>query len=124
MNKADYLIKKGRIADPKNGEMFIIHSTRKGVTMKKIPVWEVRPYSGGATYFFNEAPYELKIILEDDFGEYEAYGTGFGDLWSYTYFGTFDEAVAKFLFNEETNRITNKYLSGKNNETEYIPACG
>lgn len=124
MNKTDYLVKKGQIADPKNGEMFVIHSTREGVTMKKIPVWEARPFGGRTKYIFNEAPYELKIIDGDEFGEYEGYGSGFGDLWAYSYFGTFDEAVAKFLFSEETKRVTDKYLSGKNNEPEYIPAYG
>jgi len=124
MNKTDYLIKKGRIADPKNGEMFVIFSTREGVMMKKLPVWEVKPYGNQTKYIFNEAPYELNIGNDAEFGESEGYGSGFGDLFSHLYLGTFDEKLANFLLEEETKRVTDKYLSGKNNEPEYIPACG
>lgn len=40
MNKTEYLVKKGRIADPANGVMFVISSNREGVTMFKAGVWD------------------------------------------------------------------------------------
>ena len=134
MNKTDYLVSKERIADPKNGEMFVIFSTREGVMMKKLPVWEVKnggrrrvndgPWKNLIKYTFNEAPYEMEIADGELYGERDGYGSGFGDLWGYTDFGTFDEKIANELLEKETKRITDKYLSGKNNEPEYIPACG
>jgi hypothetical protein len=135
MNKTDYLVKKGRIADPANGEMFIIHSTREGVSMKKLPIWEIKQYGGRrrvndgpwknlTKYTFNEAPYEMEIAEGESYGECDGYSSGFGDLWGYTDFGAFDEKFANELLEKETKRVTDKYLNGKNNEPEYIPACG
>jgi len=134
MNKQDYLIKKGRIPNPSNGEIYIIHSTRTGVTIKKVPVWETgvgmqtsfngvekvqKPYT---TYKFEEFPYVVNIPNAEMYHENDGLSTGYGDCWCWSYFTTVDEKIANKLFEEETKRVTDKYLSGKiNDDEEYFP---
>lgn len=121
MTKKQYLQNKG-ILPPDLGVMYIVSSTRAGVSMKEVDIWEVK--NGGiltrsnhgldektATkiYTFKEAPFELMIPDDRAFGENHGYGTGGGDLWSWSYFGTLDKEVAEQILHDESIRVTNKY---------------
>lgn len=134
MTKEDYLIKKGRRPDPKQGEMFIIFSNRKGVTLRKLHVWDSKP-SGTRTwsdgkkeecikYCFNEAPWEIIKGVDETYSEESSYGTGFGDLWGHTFFGTFDEQLAQDLFEKETLRVKREYLDKTESDEEIIMPVG
>lgn len=129
MNKTQYLVNKGRIPDLANGNMWIVKSTRTGVTMYELPVWEIRdssfvrqsfdPIKGKATepkvvnqktYILNDSPYDVAIEEGKTHGEQHGHGTGFGDLWSWSYFGSFDKEVAQKFYEEETLRVQMTYM--------------
>lgn len=126
MNKQDYLVKKGQIADPANGTLWIIKSTRTGVIMYEAPVWEIRTNHGVIEHFDNEgnitktstckkyklgdqSPYEIDIDDETKVGEEHGYGTGFGDLWGWSYIASPDKDKALKLYEDEKLRVQTKY---------------
>jgi len=140
MNKLEYLIKKGRIADPANGFMFVIYSNREGVTISKLPIWKI--YKTGQrinireedgkilsdkidmiTYCFNETPWEVEYPVGEKSHLISGTGTGFGDLWGYSHIFTFDQDLANELFHKETLRVQEKYLSGKHDESDNKHIC-
>ena len=126
MNKQDYLIKKGRIADPANGTLWIIKSTRISVNLYEVPVWEVSDCYGATTwhdldgnvtrkatrkkYKINEFPYEIEIYDDTKIGEDHGYGTGVGDQWGWSYHVTPDKAIAQKIYEDEKIRVQTKYL--------------
>ncbi len=129
MNKTQYLVNKGRIPDPANGNMWIVKSTRAGVSMYELPIWDISdssfvrqsfdPIKGKATepkvihqktYVLKESPYDVAIEEGKTHGEQHGYGTGCGDLWSWSYFGSLDKAVAQEIYEKETHRVQMTYM--------------
>ena len=121
MTKEEYLQNKG-VLPPDLGVMYIVFSTRAGVTMKTIDIWEVKEdgiltrykddteeQTTTKKYTFKEAPFELIIPDDMPYGEDHGYGTGSGDLWGHSYFGTLDKEVATRILQDESNRVRNKY---------------
>jgi hypothetical protein len=108
MNKTDYLRNKG-ILPPDLGEMYFVHSTRTGIKKYSLPIWGVIPYDKYTTYRFADAPYEINIGNTETFGQKDGYGTGVGDLWSWSYFASLDMSVIEKIFDEENLRIITKY---------------
>lgn len=120
MTKKDYLQNKG-ILPPDLGVMYIVTSTRAGVTMREVPIWDVRDNVisvfrddemcniESKTYKFKEAPFELTIMADDTYGEEHGYGTGFGDLWSWSHFGSLDKEVAEKILHDEKIRVAKTY---------------
>jgi hypothetical protein len=125
MNKQDYLVKKGRIADPANGALWIIKSTRTAVIMYETPVWEIEEELPTTWYDDNgnqtktttskkyilgdKEPYYISIDDESNTGEKHGYGTGFGDLWGWSYLASPDKDKALKLFEDERIRVQTKY---------------
>ena len=121
MDKQEYLIKKGIIPDPTNGVMFIVYSTPEVVDMIQLPIWQVEKSNFGRIipknsewvdvmrYHFHEAPYQMDIRLDEEFGVNECYGTGICDLWGFTYWCSLNEGLAKAYFEEEKKRVQQKY---------------
>ena len=121
MNKKEYLEKKG-LVPVDFGTMYIVHSTRVGVTLKEIKITNISnrtqtSYSkeNGAVkrnyviYDFDEGPHSLIIEEGESFGQDDGYASGWGDLWCWSYFGTLDKAVADKILEEETLRVMSKY---------------
>ncbi len=122
MNKTDYLRKKGLIP-PDLGVMYIISSTRTGAKMTELPIWDVQ--AGGVKYkmvdgtlvrgiaskkyIFRESPFEMEIEDGKEYGEDHGYGTGQGDLWGWSHYGTFDRTLAEKLLDEENLRVIKTY---------------
>lgn len=126
MNKQDYLVKKGQIADPVNGTLWIIKSTRSAVIMYEAPVWEIKPNQGVVTHYDNEGnvtktstykryklgnqePYQIDINDDTNIGEEHGYGTGCGDLWGWSYLASPDKDKALKLYEDEKLRVQIKY---------------
>lgn len=55
-------------------------------------------------------PYEVDILRGETSNKDEGYGTGFGDLWSWSYFSSFSPEEAEKYYQEELIRVKNKYL--------------
>jgi hypothetical protein len=126
MNKQDYLVKKGQIANPANGALWIIKSTRSAVVMYEAPVWEIRENMGSVTYHDDNGnvtkkttfkryklkdvePYEMDVLDDTKTGEHHGYGTGFGDLWGWSYLASPDKDIALKLYEDEKLRVQTKY---------------
>ena len=127
MNKEQYLIKKGRVANPVNGTLWIVKSTRSSVNLYEAPVWEITQNMGVTTWYDKEGnvtrtatskryklndiePFEIDIYEDTNTGEEHGYGTGFGDLWGWSYFATPDKEKAQKLYEDEKLRVQTKYL--------------
>jgi hypothetical protein len=123
MNKQDYLIKKGQVADSANGTLWIIKSTRTGVIMYEAPVVEITN-SGAITFYdddknkvtvttkrykLGESPYEIDVRDDTKIGQEHGYGTGFGDLWSWSFFASPDKDKILKLYEDEKLRVQTKY---------------
>jgi len=126
MNKQEYLIKKGRIADPTNGTLWIVKSTRLSVNLYEVPVWEISSGYGETTWYdldgnitrkttckkykIDQFPYEINVYDDTKIGEDHGYGSGVGDLWSWSYIVTPDKDIAQKIYEEEKLRVQTKYL--------------
>ena len=73
-----------------------------------------------------EAPYEVDIRQGKDIWENSGYGTGFGDLWGWTYFGCIEANLEKLKAKhlEEKERVATKYPNGKRKEETFIAPMG
>ncbi len=60
-------------------------------------------------YKLDAQPYEIDIIDGESAGSNVATGTGIGDLWSHTNYGTFSKQDAMEYMASETSRIDTKY---------------
>lgn len=108
-------------------KMWYSHSDRRGVSEpKEIYIREEKDLPDGISldlsnggyieikfprrkFGFNEAPYEMEFHNNDDFGIESQYGSGFGDLWGYTNYCSFDKnKVIDWVF-VEAERIKQKY---------------
>jgi len=127
VTKEDYLRKKGLLPPEPLGEMYTFESTRKGVgKIKKILIWKHRVSSGrGSTgefkinnYEFQESPYNGQIYDDKLVGKNIGCGSGFGDLWAWTWFISLDETALIQARQEEFLRIKEKYLDAIDEEAE------
>ena len=55
-------------------------------------------------------PYEVDILRGEISSKDDGYGTGFGDLWSWSYFSSFSKDDIEKYYEEELLRVQNKYL--------------
>ena len=56
-------------------------------------------------------PYEVDIIRDEISTKDDGYGSGFGDLWSWSYFSSLSKDDIERYYQEETERIENKYFN-------------
>jgi len=126
MTKEDYLRKKGSLPEKDLGIIYTFKSSRSGVhEIKESLIWKKCTSNGqtslkGVTknvtiqkYSLNESPYEIDIWGEDIVGEHSFGGSGFGDLWSYSHFGSLDKSALEEARVIEKQRIEQKYTNGK-----------
>ena len=121
MNKEEYLVKKGRKADPKLGKLYVINSTRAGVELVIREVWEIvkgpsiqregdKDWTSSKRYILKESPYEIDIYNDETSGESHGYGSGTGDLWHWSHFAFLDGKEAAKKLHEEKERVAIAYL--------------
>lgn len=55
-------------------------------------------------------PYEVDILRGQKSTKDDGYGTGYGDLWSWSYFSSFSIDEAEQYYQQELKRVKNKYL--------------
>ena len=71
---------------------------------KRIPIWR---------YDIEESPFHFDIIDGESFSQEDGYASGFGDLWEWSYFGSFDKKVLEDVRKKEVKRVRKKYTSIK-----------
>jgi hypothetical protein len=127
VTKEDYLRKKGLLPPEPLGEMYTFKSTREGVgEIKKILIWKHTVSTGRGSegefkidnYEFRESPYNGQIYGGSLIGENRGCGSGFGDLWAWTWFISLDENALIEAREKEYQRIKEKYLDAVDEEAE------
>lgn len=113
--------------------MYVVHSSPVGVDdIIEVQVTNINRNAGKVTtygigndtkieYSYDTYTLEKGFPSEVDIKEgeisstQEGHGSGFGDLWSWTYYCTIDKDDAEAYFEKETQRVNEKYLkkSGK-----------
>jgi len=124
----DYYKKKRLEAERKElGMMYVVYSDRDGVKdVQEFQIIELNPRIGNGEsegigkYTYSryvidntEFPYEIDIIDGEDSSIEEGYGTGTGDLWSWTYYFALNKEDAEEYFKKERVRVQKKYPSNK-----------
>lgn len=107
--------------------MYVVRSSRKGVGKpEEKPVIEIKI---DASWSFSrkkdgseekvsltkysmegDFPHEIFIPVGQKSSKEEGYGSGFGDLWSWTYFCTLSKDEAFEYYKEESKRVQEKYF--------------
>lgn len=101
--------------------MYIVKSTREGVESLERQTVEISKESltksGNCTewkqkykYKFDESPYETEITDGENSSLNEGHGSGFGDLWEWSYYCTLSKDDADQYAEKELQRITKTYL--------------
>lgn len=109
-------------------KMWVVYSDRKGVSMpRELQVISIensgrRYYADGTEanvkkYKFDQSPYEVDMEDGKSSGTIEGYATGTGDLWCWTWFFSFSTEDALEFYLTEDKRVTEKYISKEEKET-------
>jgi len=105
MNKEQYLRNKGVLPKEDFGTLFEFEATRDGVsTIKEVLIWDihnsevkrswiesdklVKETIKTKEYHLRESPYTITIEEGNSIGEKHGYGSGFGDLWSWSQYAS------------------------------------
>jgi len=132
MSKVDDYKKKKMIEELMLPKLWVVHSDRDGVSMPRelqvisiIHEAGIRYYDNNVKvrlkkYKFDESPYELDIEDGQTRGTSIGYGTGEGDIWSWTWFFSLTAEDALDFYKEECKRVTEKYKSTDMNRKEEI----
>lgn len=119
----DYLQKKKDEKSPKP-KMWVIYSDRHDIEKpKEISIKEIMLNHAHVNYehiqksltryMFDVSPYEIDIVEGDISASADGYGSGFGDLWAWTYYCTLSKEDADIYYEKELKRVTDKYLTPK-----------
>lgn len=124
MSKVQEYLKNKEIAAKGYPTMYVVKSTPEGVDEPVArKVVDIKFDAGKITYSKNKEvfydkyyldecfPYEVNINHGDISASQEGHGSGFGDLWSWTYFSTTSKTVAENYFIKESKRVSEKYLN-------------
>lgn len=109
----DYLEQK-RISQLGLPKIYVVKSTRDGVNQPlecQVVNVEVLSDFNIVRYHIKDCfPYQIDIKDGELFAIEEGYGSGFGDLWAWTYFCSPSLEEANNFFEQETERVKEKYL--------------
>ena len=127
MTKENYLRKKGELPATDLGKMYCFKSDREGVSeIKELLIWSKTTgitYRSDGTkigktipydrfdYKFKEAPYNASILAGDSLSVDRGCGSGFGDLWSWTWFCSQDKELLEKEKEKELQRVIETYHS-------------
>ena len=120
MSKVQEYLRNKRIKELGYPKMYTVESSREGV---KSPIErQVIEISDGEFIISSEGKIPSKRYkFEDSFplsvdiqegknsSKEEGYGSGFGDLWGWTYYSTFSKEDAEKYYEEESERVRQKY---------------
>lgn len=131
MSRVEEYKKKKFIEQLMLPKLWVIRSDREGVSMPRqlqvISIEEISERTNGFVrtkvkrYKFDEAPFDIDIEEGRDNGMNQGYGSGFGDLWCWTWFCTFSEEEALNFYRMESTRIEETYLKHKESKAT-LPA--
>lgn len=123
MSKVQEYLKNKKIQELGLPKLYIVKSSREGVEQpverqvveivesvalrgeEKLPIDR---YKLEGSY-----PYEVDILRGDISTNERGSGSGFGDLWQWTYFSSFSKEESDKYYQEELTRVENKYLKTK-----------
>lgn len=118
MTKLEDYFERKRVIDLALPKLYIVKSTRCGVEQPvEKQVIEIK--NGGIRlsptkkqiyrYVIEGSPYEVEIVDGETYNMNEGYGTGFGDLWEWSYYSSFSKEDADAYYLEELERVKEKY---------------
>jgi len=118
MSKVQEYLRKRRISElPK---IWIVISDRNGV--EKPVEYQVTEIIEGVSiqlpigsrvdrYKLDSSPFNVDILDGETSGKDEGYGSGIGDLWGWTNYGTLSKEEAYNYYLTELTRVTDRYLT-------------
>lgn len=129
MSKVQEYLRLKKIKELGLPKLYVVKSTREGV---KNPVeHQVVEIKKGVAFQGNErlpidrykiedAPYEVDILRGETSVREYGYASGFGDLWYWTNFCSFSKEDAEQFFQEESERVRDKYLKPEETLVELL----
>lgn len=125
MSKVQDYIKRRRIEELGLPKIWMVKSDRTGVSKphesQVVNIIEGIAFRGEERtridrYQVEETPYNIDIVNLEKSTSIDGYGSGIGDLWSWTYYCTFSKEDADTYYEKELYRITEKYGVQNNQE--------
>jgi hypothetical protein len=122
MSKVQEYLKRKKIEELGLPKLYIVKSSRDGVDKpverQVVDIVETvghRINDKGRTSIDrykleNEYPYEVDIVKGETSNLDEGYGSGFGDLWGWSYFCSINKDEANQYYQKEYKRVNEKYL--------------
>lgn len=118
MTKLEDYFERKRVIDLALPKLYIVKSTRDGVEqpvekqvieIKKSGIRLSPTKKQIYKYIVEGSPYEVNIVDGETSNMIEGYGTGFGDLWEWSYYSSFSKEDADAYYLEESERVKEKY---------------
>jgi hypothetical protein len=124
MTKEDYLRKKGRLPKENFGTIFTFTANREGVSpVRESLIWEIlviskesfhvdtseRKKSKLTRYSLRDSPYEVCIDENEIIGSDHGYGSGFGNLWGWSSYASFDRQALEIQRKAIQIEVNSKY---------------
>ena len=122
MSKVQEYLKKKKIQELGLPKLYLVKSSPEGVEKpverQVVEIIENVAFRGKERlpidrYKLDDCgfPYEVDIIRDEISTKDDGYGSGFGDLWSWSYFSSLSKDDIERYYQEETERIENKYFN-------------
>lgn len=111
MSKVQEYLKRKKIQELGLPKLYIVKSTPKGVEKSiECQVVEILELNGVNRYKIEDSfPYEVDILRGETSNIQHGYGSGFGDLWGWTYFSSLSLTEAEVYYLNELERVKEKY---------------
>jgi hypothetical protein len=120
MSKVQEYLKKKKIQESGLPKLYVVKSSPEGVEKpverQVIEIIENVAFRGKERLPIDRYkleggyPYDVDILRGEISSKDDGYGTGFGDLWSWSYFSSFSKTDIEKYYEEELLRVKNKYL--------------
>jgi hypothetical protein len=120
MSKVQEYLKKKKIQDLGLPKLYVVKSSPEGVEKpvekQVVEIIENVAFRGKERLPIHRYkleggyPYEVDILIGETSNKDDGYGTGFGDLWTWSYFSSFSKDDIEKYYEEELLRVQNKYL--------------
>jgi hypothetical protein len=122
MSKVQDYFKKKKIHDMGLPKLYVVKSSPEGVEKpverQVVQLIENISFRGkerlpSDRYKIEDTPYNVDILRGETSNKDDGYGSGFGDLWAWSYYSSFSIEEAEKYYKEELIRVENKYLKAK-----------
>lgn len=121
MSKVQEYLKRKKIQELGLPKLYVVKSSPEGVEKpierQVVEIIENISFRGNERfpidrYKLNDNyPYEVDILRGETSVKEDGYGTGFGDLWCWSYFCSFSKIEIENYYEEELLRVQNKYIN-------------